>query len=59
MPTRLPACPALALVHAEKRPGLVVLLGPFVDTEHPAIKAGAVDKTFDAIFRDEVGRGRD
>lgn len=31
-------------------------LGPFVDSEHPEIKKGAVDATFDEIFQIEVIR---
>uniref|UniRef100_A0A1J3JR56 DNA polymerase alpha subunit B n=1 Tax=Noccaea caerulescens TaxID=107243 RepID=A0A1J3JR56_NOCCA len=39
-----------------KPPQLLVLLGPFVDSEHPEIKKGAVDATFDEIFQIEVIR---
>ncbi|GLU06162.1 hypothetical protein SLE2022_232160 [Rubroshorea leprosula] len=35
-------------------PQLLILLGPFVDSEHPQIKKGAVDLTFDQIFQLEV-----
>lgn len=35
-------------------PQLLILLGPFVDVEHPQIKKGGVDLTFDEIFRLEV-----
>ncbi|KAL5717740.1 hypothetical protein ACHQM5_010709 [Ranunculus cassubicifolius] len=37
-----------------KQPQLLMLLGPFVDSEHPEIKAATVDRTFDDIFREEV-----
>ncbi|VVB14842.1 unnamed protein product [Arabis nemorensis] len=37
-----------------KPPQLLVLLGPFVDSEHPEIKKGAVDATFNEIFQVEV-----
>jgi len=33
---------------------LVVLLGPFVDTEHPAVKTGALDVTFEDLFANTV-----
>ncbi|KFK41171.1 hypothetical protein AALP_AA2G094900 [Arabis alpina] len=39
-----------------KPPQLLVLLGPFVDSEHPEIKKGAVDATFSEIFQVEVLR---
>jgi len=31
-------------------------LGPFIDSEHPDIKKGTVDRDFDEIFRLEVLR---
>ncbi|KAK9108413.1 hypothetical protein Syun_024424 [Stephania yunnanensis] len=36
------------------QPQLLVLMGPFVDSEHPEIKIGAVDRSFDSIFHMEV-----
>ncbi|XP_010415340.1 PREDICTED: DNA polymerase alpha subunit B-like [Camelina sativa] len=39
-----------------KSPQLLVLLGPFVDSEHPEIKNGTVDATFNEIFQVEVLR---
>lgn len=30
-----------------------VQMGPFVDSEHPLIKQGLVDKTFKQMFHDE------
>ncbi|XVE92214.1 hypothetical protein REPUB_Repub01dG0077700 [Reevesia pubescens] len=39
-----------------KCPQLLILLGPFVDSEHPQIKKGTVDLSFDEIFRLEVLR---
>lgn len=42
------------LLTADKQPDLVVLLGPFVDVEHPAVRDCTINKTFDAVFRDEV-----
>ena len=35
-----------------------MLLGPFVDAEHPAISSGALDVTFEELFAMEV-RHRD
>ncbi|XP_010531637.1 PREDICTED: DNA polymerase alpha subunit B isoform X2 [Tarenaya hassleriana] len=37
-----------------KSPQLLVLLGPFVDSDHPEIKKGTVDATFDEVFQTEV-----
>ncbi|CAJ2668014.1 unnamed protein product [Trifolium pratense] len=43
------------LAYAKRRPPqLLVLLGPFIDSEHPDIKKGTVDRDFDEIFRFEV-----
>ncbi|CAL5357784.1 unnamed protein product [Camellia sinensis] len=43
-----------------KQPQLLLLLGPFIDSEHPDIKKGAVNRTFDEIFRLEIlGRLQD
>ncbi|KAG7586165.1 DNA polymerase alpha/epsilon subunit B [Arabidopsis thaliana x Arabidopsis arenosa] len=45
------------LAYAKRKPPqLLVLLGPFVDSEHPEIKKGAVDATFSEIFQVEVLR---
>jgi DNA polymerase alpha subunit B len=45
------------LAYAKRKPPqLLVLLGPFVDSEHPEIKKGAVDATFNEIFQVEVLR---
>ncbi|XP_022776257.1 DNA polymerase alpha subunit B-like isoform X7 [Durio zibethinus] len=35
---------------------LLILLGPFIDSEHPQIKKGTVDLSFDEVFRLEVLR---
>ncbi|KAG5521921.1 hypothetical protein RHGRI_034217 [Rhododendron griersonianum] len=37
-----------------KQPQLLLLLGPFIDSEHPEIKKGTVNRTFDEIFRQEI-----
>ncbi|CAK9155820.1 unnamed protein product [Ilex paraguariensis] len=43
-----------------KQPQLLVLMGPFVDSEHPEIKKGTVNRTFDELFRLEIlGRLQD
>ncbi|KAK7306232.1 hypothetical protein VNO77_44158 [Canavalia gladiata] len=43
------------LAYAKRRPPqLLVLLGPFIDTEHPDIKKGTVDRSFDEIFHFEI-----
>ncbi|KAK9117470.1 hypothetical protein Sjap_016417 [Stephania japonica] len=38
------------------QPQLLVLMGPFVDSEHPEIKIGTVDRSFNSIFHMEVVR---
>ncbi|KAG2444445.1 hypothetical protein HXX76_001198 [Chlamydomonas incerta] len=37
-------------------PDVLMLLGPFVDGEHPGLAAGAADRTAEAVLRDEVLR---
>ncbi|XP_009127568.1 DNA polymerase alpha subunit B [Brassica rapa] len=45
------------LAHAKRKPPqLLLLLGPFVDSNHPEIEKGAVDGTFSEIFQVEVIR---
>ncbi|KAL5552508.1 hypothetical protein UlMin_039909 [Ulmus minor] len=39
-----------------KMPQLLILLGPFVDSEHPEVKKGTIDKSFDEIFQFEILR---
>lgn len=36
----------------------VLLLGPFVDAEHPMVREGLLSATFDQVFRDEVREER-
>lgn len=38
----------------ERRPDALVLLGPFVDTEHATVSGGALDVTFDDVFTQRV-----
>ncbi|WCJ38686.1 DNA polymerase alpha subunit B [Euphorbia peplus] len=49
------------LAHARRKPPqLLILLGPFIDSEHPEIKKGTVRSSFDDIFRVEIlGRLQD
>ncbi|KAK7312005.1 hypothetical protein RJT34_10532 [Clitoria ternatea] len=43
------------LAYAKRRPPqLLVLLGPFIDSEHPDIKRGTVDISFGEIFHFEI-----
>ncbi|XP_031474526.1 uncharacterized protein LOC116246801 [Nymphaea colorata] len=42
------------LSYARRNQSHLLLLGPFVDSEHPQIKKGTVDKTFDEIFDAEI-----
>ncbi|PIA51345.1 hypothetical protein AQUCO_01100282v1 [Aquilegia coerulea] len=37
-----------------KQPQLLLLMGPFVDSEHPEIKTGTVDKSFTDILHAEI-----
>ncbi|KMT07540.1 hypothetical protein BVRB_6g151510 [Beta vulgaris subsp. vulgaris] len=39
-----------------KQPQLLILLGPFVDSEHPEIKKATIDQTFDEVFDQEITR---
>ncbi|WOL05156.1 DNA polymerase alpha subunit B [Canna indica] len=43
------------LAYASRRqPQLVILMGPFIDSDHPEIKRGTVDRVFDEIFHVEI-----
>lgn len=45
------------LAYATRRqPQLLILMGPFLDSEHPEIKKGTVDRSFDEIFSVEILR---
>ncbi|CAN4090508.1 unnamed protein product [Withania somnifera] len=44
----------LLLYAQRKQPQLIILLGPFIDSDHPEIKRGTVNRTFDEIFQDEI-----
>ena len=33
---------------------LLLQMGPFVDSEHPQIKLGVIDRTFHQIFQEEI-----
>ena len=46
---------ALLAVCRQRRPDVLVLLGPFVDAEHPLLAQGTVDLTFEDIFESQVG----
>ncbi|KAL4193658.1 hypothetical protein AMTRI_Chr06g177850 [Amborella trichopoda] len=37
-----------------KQPQLLILMGPFVDTEHPKIKKGTIDESFAEVFQEEI-----
>ncbi|CAL4896390.1 unnamed protein product [Urochloa decumbens] len=39
-----------------KQPQLLILMGPFIDSDHPDIKKGTVDQTFHDIFHFEILR---
>ncbi|WRT64268.1 uncharacterized protein IL334_001199 [Kwoniella shivajii] len=47
---------ALLDVVIRERPDVLLLLGPFVDCQHPAISSGAVTETPADIFRNQVSR---
>lgn len=36
------------------RPDVLILLGPFLDVEHPLIAAGDVDEPFETLFASKV-----
>jgi DNA polymerase alpha subunit B len=38
----------------EKRPDVLLLVGPFVDTEHPLVAGGTLDESFDTLFDTRV-----
>ncbi|EHA8586281.1 putative DNA polymerase alpha subunit B [Cocos nucifera] len=45
------------LAYASRRqPQLLILMGPFIDSEHPDIKKGTVERSFDGIFHVEILR---
>lgn len=39
---------------AERPPHVLLLLGPFVDAEHPLVQAGTLQDSFDDIFAAQV-----
>ncbi|KAF9609088.1 hypothetical protein IFM89_012653 [Coptis chinensis] len=39
-----------------KQPQLLMLLGPFVDSEHPEIRKATIDRSFDDIFHSDILR---
>lgn len=39
---------------SERPPHVLLLLGPFVDVEHPSIQAGTIQDSFDDIFATQV-----
>ena len=45
---------ALLAACAARRPDALLLLGPFVDAEHPLAASGALAVTFDALFQSQV-----
>ncbi|WWC86378.1 uncharacterized protein L201_001254 [Kwoniella dendrophila CBS 6074] len=47
---------ALVDVVCQERPDVLLLLGPFVDSQHPLIVSGAVTQAPNEIFRNQVSR---
>ncbi|KAK1295490.1 hypothetical protein QJS10_CPA16g00235 [Acorus calamus] len=41
---------------SRKQPQLLILLGPFIDSEHPEIKKGTANRSFDEIFHVDIIR---
>ena len=50
---------------AEQKPDVVILMGPFIDSEHPLVKSGdfdledvdmTIDGTIDDLFREKISR---
>ncbi len=46
-----------ALAARQAPPSMLVLLGPFVDVEQPAVAGGGLDVTFNSLFVHQVGHG--
>lgn len=45
---------ALLEYAVEQKPDLLVLAGPFVDGDHPAVRGGLLEETFEQIFESRV-----
>ena len=41
---------------AQQRPDVLLLLGPFVDGEHPVVRGGLLEESFDDLFASRVRR---
>ena len=52
--SRGPCAPASPAFPAGNDVGEVMLMGPFVDVEHPSVKDGSLDVTFEQLFREQV-----
>lgn len=39
---------------AQHKPDALLLLGPFVDVEHPLVHTGLLEETFDEVFESRV-----
>jgi DNA polymerase alpha subunit B len=37
------------------RPDVLILVGPFVDAEHPLVRDGTLDETFEEVYASRVG----
>ncbi len=48
------ACFPTADTYGHRRQDALVLLGPFVDAEHPQVSGGALDVTFEELFATQV-----
>lgn len=38
----------------QEKPDVLLLLGPFIDAEHPKIKSGSLDQRFQDLFEEQV-----
>lgn len=43
--------------HPAHRPDLLLLLGPFVDAEHPMLRSGLAEESFEELYASRVGGG--
>ncbi len=52
----LPVASLLLPMRAARQPDVVLLVGPWLDVEHPLVRLGALPCSFEAAF-EEVGKG--
>ena len=45
---------SLLQTSTQEAPHLLLLMGPFLDEEHPLIRSGSLDEHFETVFEREV-----